>query len=158
MKKIIAISILSIALLIGCSPETTTEIIEKFDDGTKKVEETFYISNGEKVVVFKTFYHENGMKEKEGPIENGKRTGKWTAWFDNGTLWSEGSFLDGKSEGEFLVYSESGSLFMKSSYKNGIPDGTWTIYDEANKTTKEIIYKEGKVISEKDNLQDFPAK
>lgn len=60
-----------------------------------------------------TYYHENGIKSKEGNYENGKEIGNWKLWYKDGKLKSEENYYLGRKYGAFTNYYDSGILALK---------------------------------------------
>ena len=93
---------------------------EKRDYGKLPVTEDFftmmdfYDSTGKHIIKngtgeYSVFYHNKKQKEK-GKFENGKRIGKWKAYYENGSLKYEETYKKGELEnGKF--YTEDGKVY-----------------------------------------------
>ena len=84
------------------------------------------------------YYYENQQEYIGGGIKEGKRDGKWHAFFRDGSVQTEAFYIDGLEHGHYNVYRENGHPLYKGHYDHGICDGTWYWYDENGKVTKKI--------------------
>ena len=131
---------------INVNQENTNKrekIIERYDDGNKKLVVT-YVGNGsqEQVIKKMTYYNSGKIKEEEnyrnnqlnGPyyeyyrngqisvktgFSNGLKHGNYTEYYFDGTIWETGKFVQGDYDGEYNTYFVSGQLKSKELYKNG---------------------------------------
>lgn len=126
--------------IFSCSRNMITEdIVEKYDDGGKKVVHYYQEKkNGEITWIRETWFYQEGMKHLEGPIVDGKRNGKFKAYYKSGTVLSEGDFIDGKRDGKAVVYYENGKINYEGFYQNGKECGTWKFYDEDGNLYHEV--------------------
>ncbi len=89
-------------------------------------------------------YYDNGQKQFEGTLKNGKKEGLWTWWYENGQKRQEGIYLNGKKEGHYSKWNQDGQVISVISYdKNG---GFWEEPDPAG------FYEESKMKNMKDGL------
>lgn len=119
------------------------EIIERYDNGNKKLVVTYVGSGSQEQVINKMSYYKSGkVKEEEnyqnnmlnGPyyeyyrngqisvktgFSNGLRNGTYTEYYYDGTIWETGRFIEGDYNGEYNTYFASGQLKSKEIYKNG---------------------------------------
>jgi antitoxin component YwqK of YwqJK toxin-antitoxin module len=119
------------------------EIIERYDNGNKKLVVTYVGSGSQEQVINKMSYYKSGkVKEEEnyqnnalnGPyyeyyrngqisvktgFSNGLRNGTYTEYYYDGTIWETGRFIEGDYDGEYNTYFASGQLKSKEIYKNG---------------------------------------
>jgi antitoxin component YwqK of YwqJK toxin-antitoxin module len=88
--------------------------------------------------VGEAYYYENKQQFVGGGLKEGKREGKWYAFFRDGSVQTEAFYIDGKEHGDYNVYRENGNPFFKGHYDHGNCDGTWSWYDENGNQTKKI--------------------
>lgn len=138
MKRLTFIAIMLSALISCTKNEIKEEIISRHEDGSRKETFCYQIEDGEKVYVRETWYYMEGMKHLDGPIENGKRNGKFETYYKSGRLLSSGEFVDGAREGKAAVYYENGNIHYEGNYKNGKECGVWKFYHEDGKLYKEV--------------------
>ena len=78
-------------------------------------------------------FFENFKLRTKGNLNEGKRDGKWIAWYNNGKPQSECAYVYGVAQGEQTVYYESGAVRYKGQYLNGNRTGLWQFFDEDGK-------------------------
>jgi hypothetical protein len=83
-------------------------------------------------------FYQNQQEFVTGGLKDGKRDGKWFAFFPDGTIQTEAFYVDGKEHGDYNVFRENGKPIYKGHYNHGICDGTWVWYDENGNQTKKI--------------------
>ena len=117
------------------------EIVEAWNDTLPKV--VFYYKvdktgnkTDEKIGVAE--FYQNKQEYVTGGLKDGKRDGKWYAFFRNGSVQTEAFYVNGKEHGAYNVYRENGNPIYKGHYNHGVCDGTWTWYDEKGNQTKNI--------------------
>ena len=64
-------------------------------------------------------WHENGQKEQEGNIKDGKHDGLVIGWYEDGQKKWEGNWKDGKSDGLHVGWHENGQKEGEEQWKNG---------------------------------------
>ncbi|HOY38346.1 MAG: hypothetical protein KBB11_09390 [Bacteroidales bacterium] len=99
-------------------------------------------------LVYEIQYYENGHRKMEGGYSNGKRSGKWIAWYENDTVWSYGYYRNGLRHGVSAVYFPNGQKYYDKSYFNDTAEGKWTFYNEQGKLVGEAFYHNGKLMRE----------
>lgn len=147
--------------------------VEYDKDGATKV--TYYKDSraeGE----YKLIYA-NGKTKTEGlNNSNSNKEGKWTEYYDNGNLKNEIFYTDGIKDGVDIAYYENGKIKSSAEYKKGLKNGAYKEYNESpyvlltessykddrldgiykgyneGKIWRDCIYKDGKLISEKQYL------
>jgi hypothetical protein len=83
-------------------------------------------------------YYQNQQEYISGGLKEGKREGKWFAFFPDGSVQTEAFYVNGKEHGEYNVFRQNGHPVYKGHYNLGICDGTWTWFDENGNQTKKI--------------------
>ena len=106
--------------------------------------------------------------ELEGKVENGKRSGRWTAYHDNGnTYWvtdydegvsqyhamyypsgnmlAEVHFQEGRRHGSATRWYPSGAKSQERTYNQGKQDGAYKLWDPDNNLLYEATYVEGEI-------------
>ena len=119
------------------------EIIERYENGNKKLVVT-YVGKGsqEQVIKKSTYYKTGNIKEEENYKQNelngpyyeyyrngqisvkanfvdGLKNGEYTEYYYDGTIWETGRFINGDYDGEYNTYFANGNLKSKEIYKNG---------------------------------------
>jgi antitoxin component YwqK of YwqJK toxin-antitoxin module len=84
------------------------------------------------------YYYDNKQEYIGGGLKDGKREGKWYAFFKDGSVQTEAFYIDGKEHGAYNIYRENGKPLFKGHYDHGICNGTWYWYDENGKQTKKV--------------------
>ncbi len=64
-------------------------------------------------------YYENGLKESEGNLKEGKENGLWTLWYENGKKKREGNLKEGKLDGLWTLWDKNGNIIKTVTYSNG---------------------------------------
>lgn len=159
LKKSLTVVFLFGGLIIiaGCSSEVATE---QEDDKGPLVEETnennmeadLHITNtlpteGMEDGYFSKSYP-NGVLQVEGIVVNGKRSGLWKSYHPAGNIQSENNYMNGSLDGKTVVYYPSGQIMYIGYYANGKSDGQWLYFDQEGTLTKEVIYKNGEIVSQ----------
>lgn len=86
----------------------------------------------------------------EGPIAergqyvNGKKEGKWVAFYENGVKGLEVHFLHGELDGEYRKWNDKGYLIENGTCEQGHKVGEWTTQDKYGKITTET-YEDGRI-------------
>ena len=63
--------------------------------------------------------YENGNKESEWTLKNGKLDGLYTLWYKSGRKWLQNTYKDGKLDGLSIYWDRKELLDTKRTYKNG---------------------------------------
>ena len=116
MRKLLLIT-LPLLLIVGCSssPEPInyeTTLIER--------EGVFYTIDKNKPYSGKVFsLYDDGNKESEWTLKNGKLDGLYTLWYKSGRKWLQNTYKDGKLDGLSIYWDRKELLDTKRTYKNG---------------------------------------
>ena len=94
-------------------------------------------------------FYENGHKQVETNIKDGKRDGPETQWHENGQKQFEINLKDGKPEGLATWWSENGQKEKEINYEDGKYEGLGTFWHENGQKQVEANFKDGKLISGK---------
>ena len=141
---------------------------EKYDNGNLKAEG--YCKNGKQVGKW-TYYnedgsllrietYENGVKESEDILRDGKFWGKSIRWYENGVKKGEGDFIGDeiKKLGKWTWWYDNGNKKSEGRYdleakKGSVKEGLWIYYNEdgSKKETIEYNYGQEYICSECDN-------
>jgi len=116
-----------------------SQVVASYNDSTPQV--VYYYKVDEKgettqEKIGEAYYYENKQEYIGGGLKEGKREGKWYAFFKDGSVQTEAFYVDGKMDGSYKVYQENGKLLYKGHYDHGNCDGTWYFYDSEGKVTK----------------------
>lgn len=135
----IAVLLLSISIY-ACKPETHWKEVEKYPNGVLKVQEEFYVEDGDSVFIYRKVFNPKGNLQLEGPIKNNLREGLWSSYYPDGTIWSRATFVAGKSQGETLTYYQNGKLRYKGYYTMDEKSGVWEWYDSTGVIQKKVNF------------------
>ncbi|HXK80987.1 MAG TPA: hypothetical protein PLO05_02370 [Bacteroidales bacterium] len=124
------------------------EIVKTHSSGKPAKVQYFDTSSNNKVLKHEIRYYQNGKKEMEGAYKNGKRHGKWIAWYDNEVVWSIGYYKQGLKHGKSEVYFPNGEVRYEKNYVNDTADGTWLFFDENGNPIGKVVYQKGEIIEE----------
>ena len=175
MKQIIAFLTIGILLNVGCSSDksptgpsgqTIETYTEKWDNGNKKVEYTYYYEEGaKKFHGYYREYAESGTLVIEGEYKEGERwNGQfylYVEWHSDGTddlewngVWrisDEGdrtlakvTYSNGIWEGKATFYDDNGRVIGEENHVGGVLNGAAVGYHENGKTAYTLNYKDGK--------------
>ena len=75
-------------------------------------------------------YHDNGQKQLEVMVDNGKREGPYTEWYPNGQVRSIGRYSQDQLHGEIKYWFDDGRPWAVNNYFKGSPVGHWIEWDE----------------------------
>ena len=124
------IYLIVVIFLVSCESPLIKKIESTYPDNQSKKASYFKTIDGKEVKLEEKYYHQNGKLKMAGKFLNGKREGKWIAYFNNDQVQSIGVFKEGKREGEAQVYFPNGKLRYEGQYKNDKEIGRWKFYDE----------------------------
>jgi len=74
-------------------------------------------------------YHPDGTVKLKGKTQNGKRIGKWEAYYPSGYKWSEAIYRNGQREGDAITYYPNGMMRYQGRYYDNEKTGIWMFYD-----------------------------
>ncbi len=143
-------------------PNTTEEVLEKYDNGLhknsvyydkdsreKKAEVSFH-ENGQPYINRKFqqgvlngeswSYYKNGKPWSLNTFKNGVYHGKYRTWYDNGQANIEGQYVNGKEDGDWLIFYSNGQLNTRGIYMMGEKVGVWSSYNEDGTLRSEQDY------------------
>ena len=152
MKKYLLL--LTLFLVIGCEKEPTNiEMLNEKD-------EVYYTKDTNKPYSGRVVsFYENGQKNWEGNLKDGKEDGLWNWWYENGIKkYIQGTFKDGNQVGLWTIWYENGQKSENGTFKNGEMDGLWTYYYKRGQKEGEMTFKNGKLISKKQWNEDGSVK
>jgi len=135
------IFILILIFVTSCNTVEQLEIVEKHDNGKKKIVHKYFESGKNRKIVEKLEYNEigqvvlirnfddnsekrigyykNGNKEYEEVYKDGKEHGKWIWWHENGVKSCETDYKYGKLHGKEIEWDNEGKKIGEGEYKNG---------------------------------------
>ena len=120
--------IVSLPLLLGgcgekevnhdeTKPKLKSVNVEELEEG----EGILYLKGSDTPFTGKVFsLYENGQKEEEANLKNGKVHGLAVTWHQNGQKFRKGNFKDGKPDGLATFWHENGQKEREENYKDGI--------------------------------------
>ena len=83
-------------------------------------------------------FYQNKQEFISGGLKEGKKEGKWFAFYPDGSVQTETFYVDDKKHGIYNLYREDGKPLLKGHYDHDICTKTWTWYDETGKQTEKI--------------------
>jgi uncharacterized protein len=95
-----------------------------------------------------TQWYDNGSRQVEGRYLHGNFEGRWLYFDRLENLIGEGTFRQG--EGVVKSWNDQGKVIRTAEYKNNRKNGKEIWYNDDGKKIKEVIYKDGDVVSEQD--------
>ena len=156
MKKLYPL--LSVLFLIfGCSsPEPINSdkfLIEKngiwYDKNTNKPYSGRHFS-----------FYDNGKKQHEGTLKDGKHSGLFTWWRENGQKGYEWNYKNGEKHGLQTSWYDydNGLKNVEVTYKDGVRDGLYTMWYENGQKQSDGTWKDGNMIPSKEWNEDGSVK
>ncbi|MDR0206563.1 MAG: hypothetical protein LBI45_04825 [Bacteroidales bacterium] len=127
------------------------EVVASYNDTLPQIVVFYKVDeNGNKTheIIGEAHYYENKQERKGGGLKNGKRDGKWYAFFKDGSVQTDAFYIEGKEHGIYNVYREDGKPYFRGHFDHGNCDGTWYYYDETGKQTRKIIADENTMACE----------
>jgi hypothetical protein len=121
--------------------------IEWHDNGARKVSGNY--AQGRKTGEWVT-YHPTGTPEARGTYLNDKKDGVWTTWAPTGEKIAEGPYVDGVEHGAWTFWTVETLVRTEGNYVLGGRDGKWIDYSPEGKATRERIYREGRLLSQRE--------
>jgi len=120
MPRTCILIVLVTSLLTGCaSADKVITREEKYADGNLKSKIEYRIREGEEVLWGKaTYYFPNSTVEVQCEHANGKKHGRYEAFYANGARKSAGAYAYGKRDGQWSEWGEDGTE-RKTLYKDG---------------------------------------
>ena len=91
-----------------------------------------FVENGKKSGTWK-LYFESGKLKKQSTFQNDIENGEEIFWFENGNLQKKGSYINGKLNGKYEWYFENGQKKQEGFFVNGKEEGTWSEWFENGK-------------------------
>jgi uncharacterized protein len=95
-----------------------------------------------------TLYYSNGVKKREGRVEDGERTGEWIEYNRNGFITSKSNYLEGNKNGKSITYHYNGQIDIETDYEKGETNGYYRKYFTNGKLKMEGAYINDKQIGE----------
>ncbi len=88
----------------------------------------YHYANGKKNGKWKAYFLSGKLKEVGNAVD-GDSHGPWKAYHEDGTLRAEGQYVKSDMHGAFKFYDEMGTLRAEGTYANGRQVGKWVYYD-----------------------------
>ena len=108
-------TLLSLFMIFGCSSsESINQDLLNKKDGVFYTKDTNEPYSG---TVFSLY--ENGNKESEWTLKDGRLDGLYTLWYKSGRKWIENTYKDGKLDGLSIYWDRKELLDTKRTYKDG---------------------------------------
>lgn len=123
-------------------------VVDTFENGAALVVNYCDENNANDIRYEKKFY-ESGQLLMEGPKNNGRREGKWTAYYENGIIWSVGYYVEGLKHGSSEVFYDNGQVRYTKIYEKDVAEGLWKFFDVSGNLVGEVMYENGKILWQK---------
>ncbi len=125
----------------GASNPFTGKAFEYFANGGIKtiLEYKNGIPDGE----IKSWYSKD-VKQAEGFIDKGQRTGTWKLYYESGILKKESTYKNNLENGEEIFWTESGKIQKKGNYINGKLNGKYEWFYDNGQKKQEGYFVDGK--------------
>lgn len=91
-----------------------------------------FLENGTRTGIWKLYY-ENGKLKKQLTYQNNIENGEEIFWFENGNVQKKGSYVNGKLNGKYEWYFENGQKQQEGFFTMGKEDSTWNEWYENGK-------------------------
>ena len=150
MKNILSILLVSI-ILMGCSDNVKEEVLDRYDNGQKKLVVKYKGEGSNEVIVSRITYRANGdIIISENPSDKTKMVREYYYNEDADDLFYytpielERNYKDGKLDGLFKEWYENGQLKEEGNYKDGERDGLQRHWYENGQLKYEGNFKDGK--------------
>ena len=162
MKNLL--TLISILFFFSCDEKVHEIVMERFDDGKRKIVMKFIGEGESKQIIERIEYNYNsdtiliekplnnlkmvreyftyGKIQKEEYFRNLIKNGKSTYYYKNRQISSEGNFKDGNKDGTWKFYYDNGQLKEEGNYKDDKIVGKWTSYFIDGQILYEINYKD----------------
>lgn len=117
----------ALAFTACASPEEEKTVVDRWPNGNTKKEAT--LMQGDTVEI--ALYDEAGHLSKVSRWSEGKRQGKWEAYYPDGKPWSVHHYEEDVQVGPYQTWHPNGNPFITGQYNaEGDAVGTWRFYDE----------------------------
>ena len=97
--------------------------------------------------------YKNGMAADSSEYKADKRHGTRKEFFSDGKIKKESNYLEGNLNGRLAIYFANGKIKVSGRYDSAKRDGLWVIYDEKQRILKYQLYRNGKEVSENENMK-----
>ncbi len=91
-----------------------------------------------------SWYRNTGKKHHEGYFRDGKRVGRWVAWYLGGEVADDGQYLAGEKNGLWQQWWEGGPMYRTVEFEAGDPV-TITPYKDGSPLPTELVEVEGRI-------------
>ena len=119
------------------------EIIERYENGNKKLVVTYVGKGSQEQVIKKSTYYKTGKIKEEENYKQNELNGPYYEYYRNGQISVRANFVDGLKNGEYTEYYYDGTIWETGRFINGDYDGEYnTYFADGNLKSKEI-YKNG---------------
>jgi antitoxin component YwqK of YwqJK toxin-antitoxin module len=125
----------------GASTPFTGKAFDYFQNGGTKtiLEYKDGLPNGE----IKSWYSKD-IKQAEGFVEKGQRTGTWKLYYESGKLKKQSTYQNKVENGDEIFWSETGKIQKKGGYANGKLNGKYEWFYDNGQKKQEGYFIDGK--------------
>ena len=90
-----------------------------------------------------SYSSENFKISEEGEYKEGKKDGKWIAYYSGGKPFIISHYKEGKLNGIMQNFSRRGKIISEINYKEGVKNGKFILYNKNGKVIKQYNFKDG---------------
>jgi antitoxin component YwqK of YwqJK toxin-antitoxin module len=95
-----------------------------------------------------THWYANGQKAEEADYDHFRLQGTHQTWYRNGQENTKTAYTDGLREGEFMAWHPNGTKRCRAFFAHDRVDGKWEKWDPDGKLLRQVVYRDGEVVSE----------
>ena len=119
------------------------EIIERYENGNKKLVVTYVGKGSQEQVIKKSTYYKTGKIKEEENYKQNELNGPYYEYYRNGQISVKANFVDGLKNGEYTEYYYDGTIWETGRFINGDYDGEYNTYFANGNLKSKEIYKNG---------------
>ncbi|MEE3145875.1 MAG: hypothetical protein VX280_06870 [Bacteroidota bacterium] len=119
------------------------EIIERYENGNKKLVVTYVGKGSQEQVIKKSTYYKTGKIKEEENYKQNELNGPYYEYYRNGQISVRANFVDGLKNGEYTEYYYDGTIWETGRFINGDYDGEYNTYFANGNLKSKEIYKNG---------------
>ena len=119
------------------------EIIERYENGNKKLVVTYIGKGSKEQVLKKSSYYKTGKVKEEENYKQNELSGPYYEYYRNGQISVRANFLNGLRNGDYIEYYYDGTIWETGRFNKGDYDGEYNTYFANGNIKSKEIYKNG---------------
>jgi len=119
------------------------EIIERYENGNKKLVVTYIGKGSKEQVLKKSSYYKTGKIKEEENYKQNELSGPYYEYYRNGQISVRANFLNGLRNGDYIEYYYDGTIWETGRFNKGDYDGEYNTYFANGNIKSKEIYKNG---------------